>query len=119
MGKRCVVGGCSNDPTPGYPLFAFPSATSVSVKWDKFVKQTRLDWAIGQGTKYNEICALHFEVQDTSNNFAWRRGHQRCLRLEPIAITSIICKTISFTHKQMMCRPGTVPDSKFISALFS
>ena len=118
MGKRCVVGRCSSEPAQGYPLFGFPKDSNISRQWDKFVMGTRLDWALGEGTMYNEVCALHFTVDDMVNHFPWSRNFQKCLKLQRTAVPTL--RKISDNHKMEMCRPGTLPEGKlFIFALFT
>ena len=62
MGKRCVVGGCSNVSNAGKKvvLHTWPLADNYAQKWDAFVSFTR-----GERKKDRlcpTICSDHFKV---------------------------------------------------------
>ena len=60
MVKRCVVGGCSNVPSPGIALHNWPTDKYMAGKWNGFIKSTRSDFKGHH--KAPVVCSEHFTV---------------------------------------------------------
>jgi hypothetical protein len=114
MVKRCVLGGCSNKSGDGVPLFGFPDHAVTSKKWDGFVITTRKDWKLGQGSKHNQVCALHFEPSSFANAFKWSMGYTKSLRLEDEAVPSVKPSQVTDAHRTYFTKKAGKPlvDSK-------
>lgn len=60
MGKRCVVGGCSNSSKNGHALHEFPKDSCVRRAWVRFVKVKRSDFDNPATSSQSVICQAHF-----------------------------------------------------------
>ena len=99
MGKRCVIGGCSNTNRDGVSVHKFPKDEALREKWDRFVRYTRKDWQ--HATEFSVICGAHFQKpQDYENFMKWEMGFTRQLDLKKGAIPSIRIPVKPFTEQE-------------------
>ena len=68
------MGYCSTETGSGIPLHKWPTAPDVAAKWTAKVKETRLDFPGPNGTKFSDICGLHFHIDQYSNFQRWLNG---------------------------------------------
>lgn len=107
MVKRCAVGGCSQESYQGVPLLSFPSDKKLSKKWDAFILKTRVDWFIGKGDGFDEVCALHFEPKDFVNLMQWKMGFANGLRRTKFAVPSILPSQVNSDNRSAVTKSGS------------
>ena len=84
MGRRCVVGGCSNTE---FPCHKWPKEHKQGLSWQAFLRSTRSDaFSLSEITS---ICCFHFEEDCFENFLEWENGYSKSLRLRPGSVPTV------------------------------
>uniref|UniRef100_A0A8C7DPC2 THAP-type domain-containing protein n=1 Tax=Oncorhynchus kisutch TaxID=8019 RepID=A0A8C7DPC2_ONCKI len=87
MPRKCVVAGCSNTHKDGVTTHLWPKDEKIALKWDRFVRLTRVDWI--KGTTATTVCGAHFTPEDFDGYNQWKAGFGMRLRLKPCAVPTV------------------------------
>nr|XP_029504206.1 zinc finger protein 2-like isoform X2 [Oncorhynchus nerka] len=90
MPRKCVVAGCSNTHKDGVTTNLWPKNEKIALKWDRFVRLTRVDWI--KGTTATTVCGAHFTPEDFDGYNQWKAGFGMRLRLKPCAVPTVHVK---------------------------
>ncbi|XP_031650597.1 uncharacterized protein LOC109876513 isoform X2 [Oncorhynchus kisutch] len=90
MPRKCVVAGCSNTHKDGVTTHLWPKDEKIALKWDRFVRLTRVDWI--KGTTATTVCGAHFTPEDFDGYNQWKAGFGMRLRLKPCAVPTVHVK---------------------------
>ncbi|XP_055747280.1 zinc finger protein 14-like [Salvelinus fontinalis] len=90
MPRKCVVAGCSNTHKDGVTTHLWPKNDKLALKWDRFVRLTRVDWI--KGTTATTVCGAHFTPEDFDGYNQWKAGFGMRLRLKPCAVPTVHVK---------------------------
>ncbi|PIK53295.1 putative THAP domain-containing protein 1-like [Apostichopus japonicus] len=97
MGKRCVVGGCSNTHQKHVSLHKFPKDSKYHRLWVAAVKRTRKDW-LGPSSQ-SHVCGAHFTSESFVSSYRlsalFGLGIPTARRLQDNAVPCLFGESIS------------------------
>ncbi|PIK43232.1 putative THAP domain-containing protein 1-like [Apostichopus japonicus] len=103
MGKRCVVGGCSNTHQQNVSLHKFPKDSKYHRLWVAAVKRTRKDWLGPSSQSY--VCGAHFTSESFVSSYRLSAqlgiGAPTTRRLQDNAVPSIFGESISKSRDEI------------------